>query len=99
MVRAPSLREFKKHLDNALGHSVAVTAYPVQGPELDWMIPVGPFQLWIFYDSVISTQASILFMDTERSTHSLPATAPGHAASAPEGWKTCIDQWDSNLIP
>ncbi|KAL2298877.1 hypothetical protein Nmel_014485 [Mimus melanotis] len=54
------------------------------------MIPVGPFQLWIFYDSVISTQASILFMDTERSTHSLPATAPGHAASAPEGWKTEI---------
>lgn len=47
----------------------------MQGQELDGMIPVGPFQLWIFYDSVISTQASIIFMDTERQTHSLLATA------------------------
>lgn len=99
---APSLTEFKEHLDNALRHRVGFRACPAQDQELDWMIPVGPFQLWIFYDSVISTQASIIFTDTEQPAHPLPATAPGTRCFGSRGMENtdpCINLRDLNPIP
>lgn len=50
---APSPSVFKKCLDNAFGYMVGLLGCPAQGQELDSMILMGPFQLCIFYDSVI----------------------------------------------
>ena len=44
------LPEFKEHLDSALRHRVCILGGPVWSEELESMIPVGPFQLRIFYD-------------------------------------------------
>jgi len=50
-VTAPSLLEFKKHLDSTLRHMIRFLGGPVWSQELDPMILVGPFPLGIFYDS------------------------------------------------
>ena len=48
---APSLSEFKECLDN-VSYGLVLES-PVRSRELDSMILMGPFQLEIFYDSVI----------------------------------------------
>ena len=48
----PKLLEFKKHLDNALSHTVRFFGGPVWSQELDSMILMGLFQLRISYDSI-----------------------------------------------
>ena len=50
VVTAPSLLEFKKHLDNAVRNSLIFGWSCV---ELDNTVLVGHFQLGIFYDSIV----------------------------------------------
>ena len=52
VVTAPSLSEFKEHLDKALSYGL-VLGSPARSRELDSMILRSPFQLEIFYDSVL----------------------------------------------
>lgn len=55
---APRLTEFKQHSDNAVPWNDPWACPPVYGQELelDFMIPMGPFQLKILYVSVVYTQ-------------------------------------------
>ena len=55
----PELPEFKEHLDTSLRHRVWFLGGPVWSQELDSMILVGPFQLKIFYDSMIKKGPAI----------------------------------------
>lgn len=57
---APSLPELKEHLDSTLRHSQSGIVVAVQDQGLEWMIPVGPFQLRMFSDSM----KVISFLDT-----------------------------------
>jgi len=50
----PKLPEFKDCLDNTVSCMVWFFGGAVWSLELDSVILMGPFQLWIFYDSVIS---------------------------------------------
>ncbi|KAK4811152.1 hypothetical protein QYF61_019783 [Mycteria americana] len=54
VVMAPSLSVFKKCLDNALRYMVSLLGCPVWSQELNSMILVGPFQLRVFYDSIVA---------------------------------------------
>ena len=54
VVTAPNLSELKEHLDDALSRDL-VLGSPVRSRELDSMILLGPFQLEIFYDSMINS--------------------------------------------
>ena len=47
------LLKFKEYLDNALRHRVGILHVPLCSQELDSTILMGPFQIRIFYDSVI----------------------------------------------
>ena len=49
---APVL-EFKEHLDTALRHRIWILSGSVWSQGLDLMVLMGPFQLRIFYDSMI----------------------------------------------
>ena len=51
---SPELPVFKEHLDNALRHRVWFLGGLVWKQGLDAMILVGPFQVGIFYASVIA---------------------------------------------
>jgi len=51
VVTTSSLLDIKKHLDSALGLRIWILGVPVWSQQLDSMIFVGSFQLWIFCDS------------------------------------------------
>ena len=53
--------EFKECLDTAVRHRVWILGGAVWSQELDSVILTSPFQLWIFYDSVILLTAAGLF--------------------------------------
>ena len=53
--------EFKECLDTAVRHRVCILGGAVWSQELDSVILTSPFQLWIFYDSVILLTAAGLF--------------------------------------
>ena len=56
-VMAPSLSEFKEHLDDGLSYSCGfVLGSPGRRRDLDSMILMGPFQLRIFCDSKCNEQ-------------------------------------------
>ena len=53
--------EFQERLDTALRHRVWILGGAVWSQELDSVILTSPFQLWMFYDSVILLTAAGLF--------------------------------------
>lgn len=61
---------------NALRQRVGLLGCAGQGQELEWMIPVTPFWLWIFHDSIISLICWELISFIKCSTPFLKATAP-----------------------
>jgi len=50
---APSLPEFKDHLNNTLGRGVGILDGSVWSCKLDSILPIGSFQLWILCDHII----------------------------------------------
>lgn len=73
VVTAPSLTEFKKCLDNTLGHVVRFWGGPLQGWELSLMILVGPSQLGLCCDSMTDQVTSVsLILQTRIDMALLP---------------------------
>ena len=52
----PQVLEFEEHFDNALRHRVWILGGPVWSQGLDMVVPVSPFQLRMFYGSVIELE-------------------------------------------
>jgi len=52
----PELPEFKECLDSILRHGVWILGGPVWSQGLDMVVPVSPFQLRMFYGSVIELE-------------------------------------------
>ena len=99
VVTAPSLPEFKKHLDNALRTMVWFLGGPVRSQRLEWMILMGPFQLEIFYDSLILLftpvrspwQGSVNALSGTMQSGEVSFTSQRketHLLIRPLGWKT-----------
>lgn len=55
----PKLLEFKEHLDTTPRHGISILGGPVQSQKLHSIVLVGPFQLWICYDSMMSWNSSL----------------------------------------
>ena len=56
------LLDFKEHLDSALRHRVCSLGRFSVEPGLDSVILMRPFQLWIFYDSLITVEYLTLLL-------------------------------------
>jgi len=69
-VSGPGLKllEFKKSLDKALRHMVWILGGLVWSHKLDWLILMGPFQLGIFYDSMITSSRANSSVHSSRTT-------------------------------
>lgn len=69
MVTAPRLLEFRKYLVNTLRHRFWILSIPVQSQELRSMTPVRPYQLRLFYETVLWKILYCMYMHAHLLSH------------------------------